>query len=201
MPVSLKKNSLIILLLVFILPILADDRDTIMKTADKYMNAPYIKATVKQTNHYKLNNTTLTSTGTLYKENEIYLFDYKKPYPQFVKIDNLSITVYDSKMKTAQIIPNNASFNPGVIMQEINNRNFSIEKSKGYLIAKIKDYSEQIPEISVLINPDKLEILSFRYSDSMENKVNIELSSQDFSNHKKKLKTFTYPKGTQVFKQ
>ncbi len=201
MLVSLRKTiSLIVLVLIFTL-VFATDQEIIIQIAEKYLNTPFLSATIHQTNLYKLNNKKLESSGKLYKQNTQYLFEYQKPYYQFVKLDEKQIVLYDSKMKAAHIVDGEKAFNPGIILNEIKKNNFKILKKGSILCAQLDNYNEQLSEISVTLNPKTEELSTFSYTDGMGNKVTIELTKQNFTKSGKKLDTINYPKDTKVFKQ
>ncbi|MCB5249880.1 MAG: outer membrane lipoprotein carrier protein LolA [Candidatus Cloacimonadales bacterium] len=192
----------VLLLSVLVVSLYANVNAKIDSVLEKYQNQKSFKIQVEQENHYLAQNIILKSSGFLYRQNEEYVLVFDKPHYQFVRINQESLTIYDSSIKTAYIFDTNQAnfFN-----------SLQIFSKKGKLKYRVKNNANPFNIVFTLtddINEDLTIDFDFKgnfiksiaYEDNLGNTVKINFVKHDFLG-KINLGKFKIPNDTNIIKQ
>ncbi len=200
----LQTTVFIILSLLCMTNLFCDNLKNIQEIVSKYNQSTLYQIEIQQENHYMAQNKTLKSHGYLYRDNQNYLIIFDKPYKQFIKFTDSQVTVYDSSVKTAYLIPFSKfpSFNPAVIFREIENGKISLKNKQNPFNISFISLNQYFDFLTIDFDFKGKYIKSISYQDQLNNKVIIHFINQRFNKkHKLDIPNYTYPPDTKLFKQ
>jgi outer membrane lipoprotein carrier protein len=199
---QLHLNRVISLVLILCFSILyATDKSVIQDLAKKYYNSNTFTADIMQTNEYKAQNKKLTSQGKFYKQSNLFLLEFSKPYYQFIHFNDNEILLHDSSINTTHIINNKnfKTFNPDSFFYELSQGNFTLRDNNSFYQVRVKISENTIMDFSIRISKNNELIESISYKDNMGNPVSLVFSNQKFNvKISKNLQNFKIPKNSKV---